>query len=83
MVRQRRALIAKGYEETSAIQVVSHLRGVRATRDVSWLRKLLGDRPMGVVFYDRQHDPTGNELRRAQQLFPEATVLEGWKRVHK
>ena len=80
-VRRRRLLIAQGYNLHGAIAIGGQLRGMPAQPDISWLRRLLGDSPKGIIFYFRELDSTGDELARAKALFPEATVLEGWHRV--
>jgi hypothetical protein len=45
--------------------------------EVPFVRACLGDRPTSTLLYHPAKDPDGEQLRRAQQLFPEAHIW-GW-----
>jgi hypothetical protein len=55
----------------------AQLRPADEARDVSWIRKLMGDRACGTIIYAPQRDPDGSELRKVRALFPEAHIW-GW-----
>jgi hypothetical protein len=42
-----------------------------------WLRRMLGDYPIDVLFYSPRMDPDGTQLLRVRNLFPEAEIW-GW-----
>lgn len=44
---------------------------------VPWLRRMLGDYAVHILFYDPAGDRDGTKLRRARSLFPEAEIW-GW-----
>lgn len=55
----------------------AQLRPADEPADVSWIRKLMGDRACGTMIYAPQRDPDGSELQTARELFPEAHIW-GW-----
>jgi hypothetical protein len=82
LVRQRTALIQRRNDANCAVSVVERLRTLPKMNKLSWLRIALGDRPHGFILCHDELDPSGRELLNAKALFPEATVLKGWRRVN-
>lgn len=53
-------------------------------RHIPWKRLIMGDGPVQNLIYVPSKDPDGSQLRRTQELFPEARIwvwpLETWTR---
>ncbi len=67
LVRQRKAM-------DSSSSSFRFFTDGRPERSLPWLRRALGDEPIGGIYYDADRDPDGSELRRARELFPEAEI---------
>jgi hypothetical protein len=77
IVRQRRAFWPLFNGERSYCLREIGTPGYSTDATVPWLRHMLGDFPIHVIFYEVSADPDGTELVRVRKLFPEAEIW-GW-----
>ena len=72
IVRMRNALRRRFHDRSFCLQD-SGLVG-QNSQQLSWLRRMMGDHPVGMLFYDPSLDKTGDILRDAETIFPEAEI---------
>lgn len=76
VVREREAMVPLFYDNDFCLRAVG-TPGYHNGARVPLLRRMLGDDPIDVLFYEPAADPDGKQLRRAQRVFPE-TEIWGW-----
>lgn len=73
IVRMRTALRRRFHERDFCLQDGGLV--VQNAQQLSWLRRMMSDRPVEMLFYEPSFDKTGDILREVEKVFPEAEIL--------